>query len=98
MHPDGPRLLGTSAIRAAFESIFSHGVLRANTLPVHRGLALAGAVHRVVEPLEITLPDGVHRHTSWRPIAITIHPKGGAWGSTMPVRGGAQDAQDLSDG
>ena len=27
VHPDGPRLLGTGAIRAAFEAIFSHGVV-----------------------------------------------------------------------
>jgi ketosteroid isomerase-like protein len=60
VHPDGPRLLGTGAIRAAFEAIFSHGVVRATPLQVHRVLALASAVHGVVEQLEITLPDGVH--------------------------------------
>ena len=47
--PDGPRLLGTGAIRAAFEAIFSHGVVRATPLQVHRVLALASAVHGVVE-------------------------------------------------
>lgn len=98
VHPDGPRLLGTGAMRAAFESIFSHGVVRANPLPVHRVLALASAVHSVVEQQEITLPDGVHQalilatnvyHNAperWRMVAHHASP------------GGAQDAQDLSAG
>lgn len=98
MHPDGPRLLGTGAMRAAFESIFSHGVVRAAPLQVHRVVAQASAVHGVVEQLEITLPDGVHQALI---LATNVHhnaPEGWRMASHHASPGGAQDAHDLSDG
>ncbi len=58
VHPGGPRLLGPGAIRAAFSAMFEHGTLRARPTQVHRVLALASAVHSVVEHVEVMLPDG----------------------------------------
>ena len=98
VHPDGLRLLGTGAIRAASESIFSPGVVRANPLPVHRVLALAGAVHSVVEPLEITLPDGVHQALIMAPNVYHNTPEGWRMVAHHASPGGAQDTQDLSAG
>ena len=45
VHPGGPRLLGAGAIRAAFESMFAHGTVRAKPVQVHRVVALTSAVH-----------------------------------------------------
>lgn len=90
--------LGHRCIRAAFEAIFSHGVVRATPLQVHRVLALASAVHGVVEQLEITLPDGVHHALILATNVYHNAPEGWRMASTTPVRGGAQDAQNLSDG
>ena len=61
VHPGGPRLLGAGAIRAAFESMFSHGVVRAAPVQVHRVAALGSAVHSVVEQIQVMLPDGLHQ-------------------------------------
>jgi len=61
VHPGGPRLLGPTAIRAAFEAMFSHGTLRARPVQVHRVVALTSAVHSVVEQVEVMLPDGLHQ-------------------------------------
>lgn len=61
VHPGGPRLLGTAAIRTAFEAMFSHGTVRARPVQVHRVVALTSAVHSVVEQIEVMLPDGLHQ-------------------------------------
>lgn len=61
VHPGGPRLLGVAAIRAAFETMFSHGTVRARPVQVRRVVALTSAVHSVVEQVEVMLPDGLHQ-------------------------------------
>ena len=61
VHPGGPRLMGAQAIRAAFEAMFSHGTVRARPVQVRRVVALASAVHSVVEQVEVMLPDGLHQ-------------------------------------
>jgi ketosteroid isomerase-like protein len=60
IHPGGPRQLGVAAIRAAFESMFSQGSVRARLTQVHRVQTMSSAVHSVTEQIEILLPDGVH--------------------------------------
>ena len=61
VHPGGPRLLGAGAIRAAFESMFANGTVRARPVQVHRVVALSSAVHSVAEQVEVMLPDGLHQ-------------------------------------
>lgn len=61
VHPGGPRLLGAGAIRAAFESMFANGSVRARPVQVHRVMALSSAVHSVAEQVEVMLPDGLHQ-------------------------------------
>lgn len=61
VHPGGPRLMGAQAIRTAFEAMFSHGTVRARPVQVRRVVALASAVHSVVEQVEVMLPDGLHQ-------------------------------------
>jgi ketosteroid isomerase-like protein len=61
VHPGGPRLLGAGAIRAAFETMFSQGTVRARPVQVHRVGAPTSAMHSVVEHVDVLLPDGVHQ-------------------------------------
>ena len=61
VHPGGPRLMGAQAIRTAFEAMFSHGTVRARPVQVRRVVALASAVHSVVEQVEVMPPDGLHQ-------------------------------------
>ena len=58
VHPAGPRLLGATAIRAAFETLFAAGTLRISPQRVHRVAGLACAVHSVLERVEIDAAEG----------------------------------------
>src|SRR6185436_16966878 len=49
VHPGGPRLVGTSAIRAAFEQMFATSAIHATPAHVRRVESLASAVHNVLE-------------------------------------------------
>lgn len=61
VHPGGPRLMGAQAIRVAFEAMFAQGTVRARPVQVRRVVALASAMHSVVEQVEVMLPDGLHQ-------------------------------------
>ena len=58
VHPGGPRLVGTTAIRAAFEQMFSHGAIHARPAHVRKVDSLTSAVHSVLERIEVLAPDG----------------------------------------
>jgi ketosteroid isomerase-like protein len=59
IQPGGPRLVGSGAIRAAFDSMFSHGgSIHAKPEHIRRVDSLASAVHSVLERVEILSPDG----------------------------------------
>jgi ketosteroid isomerase-like protein len=64
IHPGGPRIVGTAAIRAAFEAMFSEGgTINAHPEHIHRVDAMASAVHSVVERVEVLTPEGpVHAY------------------------------------
>ncbi|MFM2239651.1 MAG: hypothetical protein RJA69_1025 [Pseudomonadota bacterium] len=58
VHPGGPRLVGTGAIRAAFESMFANGTIQVHEHSVRKIESLTSVVHNVVERVELLLPDG----------------------------------------
>jgi len=58
IHPGGPRVVGATAIRTSFESIFSQGAIPAKPEHVRRVEALASAVHHVLEKVEVHSPTG----------------------------------------
>jgi ketosteroid isomerase-like protein len=58
IHPGGPRLVGAVAIRAAFESMFSNGSIRAWPERARKLQAVASAVHNVLERIEVVTPQG----------------------------------------
>ena len=58
IHPGGPRIIGLAAIRASFEAMFANGAHQAYPERVIKLRSLTSAVHRVVERVEVMLPDG----------------------------------------
>ncbi|MES2974907.1 MAG: nuclear transport factor 2 family protein [Pseudomonadota bacterium] len=58
VHPGGPRVVGAGAIRAAFESMFANGSIRAWPERVRKIESLASAVHNVLERIEVMTPEG----------------------------------------
>jgi ketosteroid isomerase-like protein len=58
VQPGGPRLVGSGAIRAAFDAMFSNGTIRATPQRVRKIESLASAVHNVLEKIEIMTEDG----------------------------------------
>ncbi len=58
VHPDGSRLIGAAAIRAAFDAVFANGGLPVHPERVRRLQGAACAVHSVVERLRVTMSEG----------------------------------------
>jgi ketosteroid isomerase-like protein len=58
VHPGGPRVVGSGAIRAAFESMFANGSIRAWPDRVRKVESLASAVHNVLERIEVMTNEG----------------------------------------
>lgn len=63
VHPGGPRLVGPAAIRAGFEAIFANSAVPVQPEQVHRLQWLGGAVHHLVERIEVHTVEGPH--TAW---------------------------------
>jgi ketosteroid isomerase-like protein len=59
IHPGGPRVVGSGAIRASFDAIFSHGgSIKARPEHIRRVDSLASAVHHVLEKVEALSEEG----------------------------------------
>jgi len=58
VHPGGPRVVGAGAIRAAFESMFANGSIRAWPERARKIESMASSVHNVLERIEVMTPDG----------------------------------------
>jgi ketosteroid isomerase-like protein len=96
VHPGGGRMIGASAIRAVFETMFNNGSVQAHPERVHKIESLACSVHHLVERVELITPQGakqayviatnVYHKTAqgWRMVAHHASP------------GTAKDATDTS--
>jgi ketosteroid isomerase-like protein len=59
IHPGGPRVVGFSAVRAAFDAMFSNGgAILARPESIRRIDSLAAAVHNLLERVEVMTPEG----------------------------------------
>ncbi len=97
VHPGGPRVVGTGAIRATFEAIFSNGTIRAWPEQVRKVEALASVVLYVLERVEVlnvtgpvdayVLATNVYHKTAqgWRMVAHHASP------------GSESQAQEIND-
>ena len=72
VHPGGPRVVGAGAIRAAFESMFANGSIRAWPERARKIESMASSVHNVLERIEVMTPDGPGQ--AWV-IATNVYPK-----------------------
>jgi ketosteroid isomerase-like protein len=100
IHPGGPRAVGAAAIRAAFESMFSNGSIRAWPERARKLQAVGSAVHNVLERIEVVTPDGpaqawalatnVYHRTAqgWRMVAH--HASAGTSSEIQEVSGNRQ--------
>ncbi|MBX3585893.1 MAG: nuclear transport factor 2 family protein [Ramlibacter sp.] len=77
VHPGGPRLVGTGVIRAAFETLFSHGGVRASPQRVRKVESLASAVHNVLERIEVMTPEGARE--AWVIATNVYHKTAQGW-------------------
>lgn len=64
VHPGGGRVVGTAAIRASFEAIFGNGAVPVQPEQVHRLQWLGGALHHLVERIEVP-SDGGGTQSAW---------------------------------
>jgi ketosteroid isomerase-like protein len=58
IHPGGSRLVGSGAIRAAFETLFASGGIAARPQRVRKVESLASAMHNVLEQVEVMTGEG----------------------------------------
>lgn len=58
VHPGGPRLIGSTAIRTAFEAMFANGTINAKPQQVCKVESLTSAMHNVVERIAILTNEG----------------------------------------
>ncbi len=72
VHPGGPRMIGSGAIRAAFEAMFANGSVQAHPERIHKVVSLASEVHHLVEKIEIITPQGARQ--AWV-IATNVYHK-----------------------
>ena len=63
IHPGGQRLIGIGAIRSGFEALFANGNVQARPERVHRIMAVASAVHHLIERVAVRTPQG--EQTAW---------------------------------
>ena len=61
VHPGGPRVVGTAAIRASFEAIFERGGIPVRPDQVRRTRSLDAAVHNLVEVVSIASAEGTQQ-------------------------------------
>ena len=97
VHPGGPRLVGATAIRAAFEQMFGNGAIHATPARVRKVESLASAVHNVLERIEVLTPEGP-RH-AWVLATNVYHKTAQGWRMvahhTSP--GTPREMQEVSD-
>ena len=77
VHPGGARLVGTAAIRASFEGIFSNGGIPITTEQVHRLQHAGFALHHLVE--RITVPGGGAPQLGWVMATNLYHKTPRGW-------------------
>ena len=95
IHPGGQRLIGSGAIRSAFEALFANGSVRATPERVQKIVALASAVHHLVQRVQILAPNG--EQTAWVTATNVYHktPQGWRMVAHHASPGAAHDSAEL---
>ena len=77
VHPGGPRVVGLTAIRATFESMFSNGTVRAWPERLRKVETAGSAVHHLVERVEVLTPQGPRQ--AWVIATNVYHKTAQGW-------------------
>ncbi len=77
VHPGGPRVVGLTAIRATFESMFSNGTVRAWPERLRKVETPGSAVHHLVERVEVLTPQGPRQ--AWVIATNVYHKTAQGW-------------------
>jgi ketosteroid isomerase-like protein len=94
VHPGGPRIIGSGAIRGVFEAMFANGSVQAFPERIHKIESLACAVHHLVERVEVIGEQGPQH--AWV-IATNVYqktPQGWRMVAHHASPGTARDAAD----
>ncbi|MGZ5130624.1 MAG: YybH family protein [Caldimonas sp.] len=97
VHPGGPRLVGSVAIRASFDAMFANGTIDARPEKVRRLDAHSTAVHSVLERVRVPGPEG--EGFAWV-VATNVYVKA-AQGWRLAAHhaspGAASEVQDIAE-
>ena len=77
VHPGGQRLIGSGAIRSAFEALFANGSVQATPERVQKVVALASAVHHMVQRILVLTPQG--EQIAWVTVTNVYHKTPQGW-------------------
>lgn len=96
VHPGGPRMVGATAIRAAFEAMFANGTIRAWPERRRKVESLGSAVHHLVERIELLGPEGPRN--AWVLATNVYHKTAQGWRMVAhhASPGTASDVQELA--
>lgn len=97
VHPGGPRLVGSGAIRAAFDALFANGTIRAAPHHVRKVESIASAVHNVLERIEVLTATGPA--TAWVLATNVYHKTAQGWRMVAhhASPGSAGEAHEISE-
>lgn len=98
VHPGGPRMVGATAIRAAFAAMFANGTIRAWPERRRKVESLGSAVHHLVERIELLGPEGPRN--AWVLATNVYHKTAQGWRMVAhhASPGTASDVQELAAG
>ena len=98
VHPGGPRMVGATAIHAAFEAMFANGSIRAWPERRRKVESLGSAVHHLVERIELLGPEGPRN--AWVVATNVYHKTAQGWRMVAhhASPGTASDVQELAAG
>ena len=77
VQPGGARLIGSGAIRGAFEALFAQGSVQAWPQQVHRIEAMASAVHHLIERVAVQTLQG--ERSAWVTVTNVYHKTPQGW-------------------
>ena len=94
VHPGGPRVVGTGAVRATFEAVFANGPVHVHVHHVRRMETAVCAVHHVTEKVQMMSEQGLQ--TAYV-IATNVYLRTAMGWRMVAHHASAGMAQDLPD-
>lgn len=97
VHPGGPRLIGTAAIRASFDAIFGRGAIDVHPDRVRRLHAHGTAVHHVLERVQVMSDQGLQKAYAIVTNVYVLGPQGWRMVLHHASPGMARELQEISE-